>query len=534
MSRRTRAFAFAAAVITVATIATGPVFAPAALAAADTQPPTAPGTPVAVSVTNVQITLAWAPSTDDVAVTGYDIFRSSGAPTSFVAVGTSTTNSFVDTGLSPGTIYLYRIRARDAAGNLSAFSPIIPAMTAGPCTTPPPAPGNLTVLAFGSTSVSLRWGIVVPSAGCSPAGFDVLRATGDSGSLSPIAQTGFTDTYVDTTVMPNTTYRYQVRSRSANGLVSGPSNAVRVTTPDGCTPPLPLGSLTVTATTVNSVSLSWAGPTNPACFAYDILRAPGATGTNFTVVGTTTGLSFTNVGLTISTAYRYMVRARIVPTGAVWATTNPVVATTNQGCSLIPPPAPGNLTAAAVTATSVTLTWAVTAAPGCSFSYEILRAPGASGGGTLVQVGTATGNSFTDTGLTPNTTYRYQARTRDAAGNLSALSNTVTVTTIAGTGGCTASYRIVNAWPGAFNGEVAVTNTGAGNINGWQVTLTLNGGATITQLWGGRTSQTASPYTVANETYNGNLATGGTTTFGFNANVTGSTGAAGTVNCTAG
>jgi len=532
MVRRIRVFAQAAAVLMLVTIASGPMFAPAAAAAVDTQPPTVPGTPVAVNVTPVQLTLAWAPSTDDVAVTGYDIFRSAGSPVSFASVGTSATNSFVDTGLSPGTIYLYQIRARDAAGNVSAFSPIVPAMTPGPCTTPPPAPGNLTILAVGPTSVSLRWGIVVPSLGCSPAGFDVLRATGDSGgTFTPIAQTGFTDTYVDTTVAPNTTYRYQVRSRSANGLVSGPSNTVRVTTPDGCTPPLPLGSLTVTATTPNSVSLAWAGPTNPACFAYDILRAPGSTGTSYTVVGTTTGLSFTNVGLAPSTAYRFMVRARIVPTAAVWATTLPVAATTLQGCSLIPPPAPGNLTAVAVTSTSATLTWAVTAAPGCSFSYQILRAPGASGG-TFVQVGTATGNTFTDTGLTPNTTYRYQARTRDAAGNESPISNTVTVTTTAGTGACAASYRIVNAWPGAFQGEVAVTNTGTGAINGWQVTLTLSGGATVTQLWGGRTGQTASPYTITNETYNGNLAAGGSTTVGFNANVAGATGAAGTVNCT--
>jgi len=77
-----------------------------------------------------------------------------------------------------------------------------------------------------------------------------------------------------------------------------------------------------------------------------------------------------------------------------------------------------------------------------------------------------------------------------------------------------------------------VTNTGTGAMNGWQVTLTLSGGATVTQLWGGRTGQTASPYTITNETYNGNLAAGGSTTVGFNANVAGATGAAGTVNCT--
>jgi endo-1,4-beta-xylanase len=244
MSPQTRVLPLAAAVLMFATIAAGPVFAPAATAATDTamatavdtQPPTVPGPPLAVTVTPVRITLAWAPSTDDIAVTAYDIFRSTGSPMTFVAVGTTTTNSFTNTGLSPGTIYLYQVRARDAAGNMSAFSPIVPAMTPGPCTTPPPAPANLTIVAADPASVKLRWGIVVPGLGCSPAGFDVLRAPGHGGdTFSPIAQTGFTDTYVDTTVAPNSTYRYRVRSRSANGLVSGPSNTVLVTTP-GATP----------------------------------------------------------------------------------------------------------------------------------------------------------------------------------------------------------------------------------------------------------------------------------------------------------
>jgi hypothetical protein len=230
MAPRIRVFTLAV-ILAFATVAAGPVFAPAAVAAVDTQPPTVPGPPNPVMLTPVRVTLAWTPSTDDVAVTGYEIFRSSGWPTSFTSVGTSTTNSFTDAGLSPGTVYLYRVRAHDAAGNVSAFSPVVPMMTPGPCTTPPPAPVNLTVAAVGSASVRLRWTIVVPGLGCSPVGFEVLRASGSGGTFSPIGQTGLTDTYVDTTAAPNSTYQYRVRSRSGNGLVSGPSNTVWVVTP---------------------------------------------------------------------------------------------------------------------------------------------------------------------------------------------------------------------------------------------------------------------------------------------------------------
>jgi hypothetical protein len=376
--------------------------------------------------------------------------------------------------------------------------------------------------------VTLRWTIVLPSMGCSPVAFDVLRAPGTSGgTFAVIGRTGLVDTFADTTVTPSTAYRYQVQSRSADGRVSTPSNTVTVTTPEGCTPSLPMGNLTVTGTSATSVSLSWAGPTSAACWVYEILRAPAAGGA-FALVGTTTGLAFTNTGLTPSTAYRYIVQGRIVTTGALWGTTNVVVATTTQGCLLVPPPAPGNLTATSVSATTVALTWAVTAAPGCSFTYDILRATGPDG--TFSVVGTASGNSFVDTGLTPATAYRYQARTRDAAGNTSALSNTVAVTT-ASAPGCAAAFRIVSSWSGGFQGEVTITNLSAATSSGWTATVTLSG-ATISAIWGGRTSQTTSPYTVTNETWNGVLAPNGTAVFGFNAAMTGTGGASATVACT--
>jgi len=77
-----------------------------------------------------------------------------------------------------------------------------------------------------------------------------------------------------------------------------------------------------------------------------------------------------------------------------------------------------------------------------------------------------------------------------------------------------------------------VTNTSTSRIGGWQVNLVLSDNATITQLWGGRTNQAASSYTVTDESWNGALVPNATATFGFNANVNSSTGATGTVTCT--
>ena len=64
-------------------------------AAADTVPPSTPTGLTATAVSATQINLSWNPSTDNVGVTGYQIFRNG------TQVGTSTTTTFSDTGLSP-------------------------------------------------------------------------------------------------------------------------------------------------------------------------------------------------------------------------------------------------------------------------------------------------------------------------------------------------------------------------------------------------------------------------------------------------
>ena len=69
-------------------------------------------------------------------VTGYQVERCQGAGcTAFARIATPTTTSYGDTGLAPGTSYSYRVRAQDAAGNFSAYSPITTA-------TPAAVPGD--------------------------------------------------------------------------------------------------------------------------------------------------------------------------------------------------------------------------------------------------------------------------------------------------------------------------------------------------------------------------------------------------------
>lgn len=82
----------------------------------DTTAPSAPTNLVATVVSSSQINLAWTASTDNVGVTGYKVFRGG------TQVGTPTSTSFNDSGLSASTSYSYTVKAVDAAGNLSLNS----------------------------------------------------------------------------------------------------------------------------------------------------------------------------------------------------------------------------------------------------------------------------------------------------------------------------------------------------------------------------------------------------------------------------
>ncbi len=93
------------------------------MAAPDTTPPAAPTNLTAAAASSSQINLSWTASTDNVGVTGYLVERcQSIACSSFAQIATPTTTIFSDTGLTASTSYSYRVRATDAANNLSTFS----------------------------------------------------------------------------------------------------------------------------------------------------------------------------------------------------------------------------------------------------------------------------------------------------------------------------------------------------------------------------------------------------------------------------
>ena len=198
--------------------------------AADTTPPSAPGTPTATPAGSTQINLGWGAATDNVGVTGYRVERCTGAGCStFAQIATSTGTTFSNTGLAAATTYRYRVRATDAKGNLGAYSGIAQATTTSAGDTiPPSTPGTPTATATGPTVINLRWGVSTDNVGVT--GYRVERCTGAGCStftLVAMPSGAVTDNFG---LAASTTYRYRVRAADAAGNLSGYSSVVTATT----------------------------------------------------------------------------------------------------------------------------------------------------------------------------------------------------------------------------------------------------------------------------------------------------------------
>jgi glucose/arabinose dehydrogenase/chitodextrinase len=203
---------------------------PVTSAVRDTNAPTAPTGLIATAASGNQINLSWNASSDNIAVTLYRIERCQGVGCSnFQDLGTNTTTTYTDTGLTPGTSYSYRVRAGDAAGNFSPYSSVATATTQAPDTTPPTAPANPVANAASSSLVNLSWGASTDNVAVT--GYVVERCQGGACTNFSALGTTSSTTFGDTAVTGNTTYRYRVRATDAAGNPSPYSAIASATTP---------------------------------------------------------------------------------------------------------------------------------------------------------------------------------------------------------------------------------------------------------------------------------------------------------------
>ncbi|MGW0798529.1 carbohydrate binding domain-containing protein [Streptomyces sp. NPDC002692] len=141
----------------------------------DTQAPTAPTNLTSTGKTSSTVSLSWGASSDNVGVSGYDVY--SGSNQVLSVSGTSATVG----GLSPSTAYTFTVKARDAAGNTSAASNSVSVTTSA-------GGGGTTGFKQAAPYLYLGWGDP-------PSATSVMSATGikwytmafmlDSGGCNP-------------------------------------------------------------------------------------------------------------------------------------------------------------------------------------------------------------------------------------------------------------------------------------------------------------------------------------------------------------
>jgi chitodextrinase len=182
----------------------------------DTTAPSVPSGLGSSSVTTTSFTLTWSASSDNVSVTAYEVQRDT------TSLGTTSALSLGLSGLSPNTTYAMTVRARDAAGNWSAWSSALNVTTASLAdTTAPSVPTGLASSNVGSAGFTLTWTASTDNVGVTQ--YEIFK-----NGVSYTTSTALTSNI--TGLSPATTYPMTVRARDAAGNWSAQSTALNVTT----------------------------------------------------------------------------------------------------------------------------------------------------------------------------------------------------------------------------------------------------------------------------------------------------------------
>lgn len=393
--------------------------------AADTTAPTTPTSLAASGTTATSTNLSWTASSDNVAVTGYNVYNGT------TLVTTVTGTSYSVTGLTASTAYTFSVKAKDAAGNLSASSNVVAVTTLA-------ATASYCASAGGSVADELIGRVQI--------GTINNASTGGTGytDFTSIATNLTKGAAVTITVTPTWTgssypeghavwidYNNDKDFADAGELVW--SNAASTTTPVSGTFTVPTTS--ITGATRMRVSMKYNGiPTSCEAFQYGQVE-------DYTVN---------------------------LVTGTVDTTA---------------PTAPTSLAASGTTQTSTNLSWTAATDNVGVTGYDVYQ-------GTTLKA-TVTTTSYSVSGLTAATAYTFSVKAKDAAGNVSASSNVVNVTTLSSSityctsqGNSTADERIGKVVFGTINNTSSGT-TGYENFT----TQSTNAGRgatytiTITPTW---------------------------------------------------
>ena len=351
--------------------------------------PPAPGN-LKATAGNAQVALTWVSS---IGATGYNVYRgtTAGGQASAPIASNVTGNSYLNTGLTNGTTYFYKLRAVNGAG-IGPYSNESAAKPEPPLPNPPgTAPTNFTATA-GNAKVTLGWTAVTGATG-----YRIFRATTANGQTTTPLVTVTTTDHMDLNLTNGTTYFYKIAAFNAGG--AGPMSLEASATPRS----LPTAPANLKATPGNTqISLAWDLVTGAT--SYQVFRATTSNGQTAVPLTTVTTNSYLNPGLINGTQYFYKVAA--VNGSGAGPLSNQAMAT-----PIALPTAPTNVTVLPGNA-QLALSW--TAVSGAT-SYQVFRGT-TSNGELAAAVTTVTTGTFLNTGLTNGTTYFYKIAALNGAG----------------------------------------------------------------------------------------------------------------------
>jgi len=232
--------------------------------------------------------LNWTAATDNVSVKGYFLYRDG------ILVGSPTTASYKDSGLSPVTTYTYTLAAFDGSCNISPS--ITATLTTSSDTQVPMVPADLKATQSTSSSgIALTWKASIDDVGVT--WYQVYRGGTLLASEAQGNVTSYTDN--DAGLIASTEYSYTVAACDAAGYCSAPSAPASVVTPQKLTTTTSsIANLTAVAKTISKIDLTWTVST--AAVSYNIYR-------NGALAGNSATTSFSDSGLIASSSYSYTV-----------------------------------------------------------------------------------------------------------------------------------------------------------------------------------------------------------------------------------
>ena len=375
----------------------------ATAACVDTQAPTSPAALRQTAATRDTAVLAWDPSSDNVGVTSYTVYRDG------KLVLSTPTPSATLSGLPCGSTLAIAVDAVDAAGNRSQPSSGWVQTAACIDQQPPSPPAGLTITGTTDSSVTLAWSSSTDDVAV--AGYGLYR---DGSRIATTTQTTATITGLSC----NKSYSLAVDAYDAAGNRSSATTISAGTAPcpppaaDTTPPPQP-GGLAVVKAATTSIDLSWTASTdNVGVAGYGVY-------VNGTLAQTANAPAATVSSLGCGAAYTVAVDA-FDAAGNRSAKTS-VMATTAPCPDTQAPTTPGNLVTTSRTATSIALSWTSSTDNVGVVGYGLYR------GGTLVGTTAITTGIFS--GLTCGGSYNLAVDSYDAAGNRSAKATLAAATT---------------------------------------------------------------------------------------------------------